>query len=83
MTAQDPLIRLSVLSAALERGEQTMYLSTLKGEIPRHDTLLSLKQSHTRAWKLSTLRHWRPAVAARCLAILHALESIPIHQDAA
>lgn len=75
MTAHDPLIRMSVLAAAFARGEQAIYLAIRRGEIPRYDTLLSPERSNTRAWKLSTIRAWRPDVAARCQGILQALET--------
>lgn len=75
MTAQDPMIQLPLLSAALGRSEQSLYQDILLSRMPRHDTLVPLKHAHARAWKLSTLRAWRPDVAARCQGILQALET--------
>lgn len=75
MTAQDPLVQLPLLSAALGRAEQSLYQDILLGRKPRHDTLIPLKHSRARAWKLSTIRTWRPDVAARCQGILQALET--------
>lgn len=79
MTVQsDPLIRLVVLSAAMERSEQLIYREILRGALPPHDALTPLRHSHARTWKLSTLRAWNPTVAARCAAILAALETVPL-----
>jgi hypothetical protein len=74
----DPLVRLPLLCAALERGEQGVYQDILKGNIPPHDRLISLKHSRGRAWRLSTIRAWDPLVADRCAAILHTIESFPL-----
>lgn len=67
MTHSDPAIRLETLAAALGVALQTVRRARIAGKIPETDTVIKpLFGQPARAWKLSTIRAWNPAVADRC-----------------
>ena len=81
MTVQsDPSVTISTLATALNVSDHRVTVRYLRGDLPAPDSSVRkfrCKQG-TRAWRLSTIRAWNPAVAARCLALLHTLESFPL-----
>ena len=77
MSELDPIIRQPTLCAALQRGEQSIHLAIRRGKIPLYSKSPNKRRTAMRAWRLSTIRAWRPDIAARCEAILAALETIP------
>ncbi len=76
----DPVVRLETLAVACNVALNTIRRARLEGHIPAPDTLYKTPKSGqpARAWKLSTIRAWNPAVADRCAAILAALETLPL-----
>ncbi len=76
----DPVVRLETLAVACNVALNTIRRARLEGHIPAPDTLYKTPKSGqpARAWKLSTIRAWNPAVADRCAAILAALETVPL-----
>lgn len=77
MTAHDPLIRTEVVALALGVAMNSARRYSLNGALPPLSAQIPTRTRHIRAWPLSTLRAHDPALAARCAAILHAIESIP------
>lgn len=78
--SDDPNVRVHILSAALNVGEHALELQVRLGKLPPY-TIVRHERGRYRAWRLSTIRAWNPAVADRCAALLRALETIP--RDAA
>ena len=81
MTAKtDPAVSVTVLSAAMGLSERTLTCSYMAGKSPWPDSIIrdTRNRASIRGWRLSTLRAWNPTVAARCLATLRALETIPL-----
>ena len=76
----DPVVRLETLAVACNVALNTIRRARLEGHIPAPDTLYKTPKSGqpARAWKLSTIRAWNPAVADRCAALLRALETIQL-----
>ena len=79
----DPAITVSTLATALQISEHRVTVRYCRGDIPPPDSSVRATRNGqgVRAWRLSTIRDWNPAVAEKCLAILHALERFP--KDAA
>ena len=75
--SNDPNIRVHLLSTALNVGEHALELQIRLGKLPPYG-IVRYERGRYRAWKLSTIRAWNPAVADRCLALLQTLESLPI-----
>lgn len=82
MTADyDPLIRIQELAVAMRTCEKTIVDAYMEETMPRPDGftyVASRRGRGARAWRLSTLRRWNPAIANRCQALLHALENLPL-----
>lgn len=80
MTVQaDPSVTISTLAAALNVSDHRITVRYLRGDLPAPDSSVrtSRNSKGTRAWRLSTIRAWNPAIADRCAALLHTLESFP------
>lgn len=78
MAAHDPVVRLETVAAAAGLALFTLRRAVAAGSFPPADITLLGTPSPVRAWRLSTVRAWNPAVADRCAAILAALETIPL-----
>ena len=81
MTVQtDPAVTVAALATATFRSEKTLTVAYMAGELPPPDSTIrdARNRAKIRAWRLSTIRAWNPEVAARCQAILDALERIPL-----
>lgn len=72
-------VRLETLATAAGVALNSVRRGVAIGEIPKPDGLQRLGRNSPPAvaWRLSTIRRWNPAVAARCAAILDALENLP------
>ena len=70
----DPAVRFETLAVASGVALITLRRTLAAGRIPPADLTLPARPLPIRAWRLSTLRKWNPAVAHRCAAILAALE---------
>lgn len=80
MTAKsDPAVSIAVLSAAMRLSEKTLTVAYRTGKAPMPDSVIRdvRNRAAIRGWRLSTLKAWNPAVAARCLALLNTLEQFP------
>lgn len=75
----DPPVSIAIVSAATFRSEKTLTLAYLAGELPHPDSVMRdcCNRRKIRAWRLSTIRTWNPTVAARCQAVIDALETAP------
>ena len=75
----DPVVRLETLAVACNVALTPIRRARLEGHIPAPDTLYKTPKSGqpARAWKMSTIRAWNPAVADRCLPLLRPAEPIP------
>ena len=77
MSESDPAVRLEVMATACGLAFNSLRRARLAGRIPPPDTEVRKKPTSVpaRAWKLSTVRAWNPAVAERCEWWLQALET--------
>jgi len=84
MTAHDPAVRLETVAAAAGVALFTLRRAVAAGSLPPADITLPGKPRPTaiRAWRLSTIRAWNPAVADRCAAFAAILENIPLKKAA-
>ncbi len=71
----DPLIRVECLALAMGKSMNNARRAWLSGQIPPPDQLLT--GLNVGLWRISTIRRHDPALAARCLALVRALESMP------
>lgn len=81
MTVQtDPSVTISTLATALNVSDHRVTVRYLRGDLPAPDSSVRTARNAkgTRSWRLSTLKAWNPAVAARCAAIMHTLERFPL-----
>lgn len=67
-------VRIEALAAVLAVSSDTVARRLARGELPSPD----FRARNRLGWRLSTLHAWRPDVAARCAALLKALEEIPL-----
>lgn len=72
----DPCVRYETAAVAAGVSLFTLRRHMRAGRIPPADLTLPARPLPIRAWRLSTLRAWNPAIAHRCAVILAALESI-------
>ena len=79
-TQSDPAVTISTLATALNVSDHRVTVRYLRGDLPTPDSVVRVARNRrgTRAWRLSTLCAWNPAVADRCAALLRALETIPL-----
>ncbi len=79
MTATDPSVSIAVLSASMRLSEKTLTVAYMAGKVPLPDSICRNERGPAiRGWRLSTIRAWNRPVAARCAAILEALDKIPL-----
>lgn len=78
----DPVVRLETVAAAAGVALFTLRRFVAAGSFPPADVTLSGTPIPIRAWRLSTLRAWNPAVADRCAAFAAILENIPLKKAA-
>ena len=73
-------VRAEILAAGADLAINTLHTQMRSGLIPRPDTAVLLKRLGlpSRGWTLTSLYAWRPDIAARCAAILAALEQHPL-----
>ena len=71
----DPAVRFETLAVALGVSVLTLRRNLAAGKLPAPDLSIPALPVHIRAWRLSTLRKWNPAVAQRCAALLAALDA--------
>lgn len=78
-TESDPPVTISTLATALGVSDHRITIRYLRGDFPAPDSSVRNRRNKpgTRAWRLSTIRAWNPAVADRCAALLHTLEQFP------
>ncbi len=73
----EPAVRIEALAAGADLSLNSLHRAMRQGRVPPSDTFI--RGNHNGgpacAWKLSTIRTWRPDVAARCQGILQALET--------
>lgn len=78
-TESDLAVRLEAVAAAAGLSLNSMRRARVAGRVPPPDA--EIQESGygppARAWRLSTIRAWNPAVADRCAAVLTALETVP------
>ena len=74
----EPVIRAEALAAGADISLNALYRGLRQGRIPPSDSLVRSNGGPACAWKLSTIRAWDPAVAARCAALVDALEKTPL-----
>ena len=74
-----PVVRLETLAVACNVALNTIRRARLEGHIPAPDAVYKTLKSGqpARAWKLSTIRAWNPAIAARCQRLIHDPEPLP------
>ena len=70
----DPAVRAETLCVASDLALISLRRNMTAGKIPPTDIELPARPVPIRAWRLSTLRAWDPAVAHRCAVILAALD---------
>lgn len=83
MTAEsDPAVRLEAVAAAAGLSLNSLRRARVAGRVPPPDAAIqeSGYGPPARAWKLSTIRSWNPAVADRCARLI---EGLPLPPDAA
>ena len=73
-TQDTAVIQSHVLACALNCGQKTLINRVLMKQFPEPDRR---GFGNAKQWKLSTIRAHDPALAARCLRVLAALESEP------
>lgn len=79
MTAEfDPAVRMEAVAAAAGVALNTLRKARVAGKIPPPDATLRETRYGipARAWRLSTIRAWNPAVAERCARLID-LDPIP------
>lgn len=67
----DPAIRIELLAVAIGRSHDALEMWSRDGRIPQRDLMVNRR---IRAWKLSTIRAWDPAVGRRLDLLLIALK---------
>jgi predicted DNA-binding transcriptional regulator AlpA len=67
-------VRIEALAAVLAVSSDTVARRLARGELPSPD----FRARNRLGWRLSTLRTWRPDVAARCTALVAVLDAIPL-----
>ena len=82
MTAHDPAVRLETIAAAAGLALFSLRRFIAAGKIPPADLVLGGTPQPVRAWRLSTIRAWNPAVADRCAAFAAILKNIPLKKAA-
>ena len=75
LPSADPLIRVEHIALAKGKSINCARRDWAKGYIPPPDQLV--QPLNIALWRISTLRRHDPALAARCLALVRALESMP------
>lgn len=78
----DPAVRLETVAVAAGMALFSLRRFVAAGKMPPADVTLYGTWNPIRAWRLSTIRAWNPAVADRCAAILAALEKVPLKKAA-
>lgn len=78
MSQENDFIRANTLALALGVSEVGLTGLILKGRVIKPDAIGRFPHPKTRAWHIESLRAWRPDVAARCKALLLALEKSPL-----
>ncbi|KAB2923291.1 MAG: hypothetical protein F9K25_18555 [Candidatus Contendobacter sp.] len=78
----DPAVRLETVAAAAGVALFTLRRAIAAGSFPQADVTLGGTPLSIRAWRLSTIRTWNPAVADRCAAFAAILENIPLKKAA-
>ena len=80
MTVQsDPAVRAEILAVAYDVSLNSIARARNAGQVPLPDatyTTVRVRQPAV-AWRLATLRAWRPGIADRCAALLRTIESFP------
>ena len=71
----EPAIKREILVTALGISYDTFYRRLAAGKIPKSDLN---PRMHGAAWRLNTLKRWRPDIARRCEALLKTLEDLPL-----
>lgn len=68
----DPPVRLEHLAAAANLSLQALRKARRSGKVPQPDSFISPRACGpvARAYKLSTIRAWDPAIAERCARML-------------
>mgnify|MGYP003613165545 CR=1 FL=1 len=76
MTPEQFEKHMAVQMAILDRLDKIL---GLRMHIPAPDAVYKTLKSGqpARAWKLSTIRAWNPAIAARCQRLIHDPEPLP------
>lgn len=72
----DLLVRVEVIAAAQGKGINTIRRAWLSGRFPVADQQERIGPRSAGLWRVSTIRRHDPALAARCLAVAQALESV-------
>ena len=68
----DPAVRLEAVAAAAGLSLNSLRRARVAGKIPPPDAEIQESEygPPARAWKLSTIRSWNPAVADRCARLI-------------